>query len=334
MTQFAARSMPISALPLIDISGMRSARRADRQGVADRIQLACRDKGFFYIENHGVPQSLIEAVFHEARGFFGLPLAERQAIGRDRSFCNRGYEPMGGQDLERTGVPDLKEAFDLGVDLPRSDPRVIARKVNHGPNQWPPGFPAFRGVISEYFGCMLDLATGLMGSLALSLGLAEDYFAGFCTEPVALMRLLHYPLQPAKSHPGEKGCGAHTDWGAITVLLQDDAGGLQIRDPVHGWLQAPPRAGSFIVNLGDLIARWTNDLYRSTEHRVVNMSGRDRFSVPFFLDGNPDHRVACLPGCAGPDNPPKYPAVTVAEHTGEMHRLTFVGGNATGPANV
>jgi isopenicillin N synthase-like dioxygenase len=334
MSQSAARSMPISALPLIDLSGLRSPSAVERGNLAGYIGRACRDKGFFYIENHGVPQRLIEAVFREAHNFFGLPMAERLAIGRDHSFCNRGYEPMGGQDLEQTGVPDLKEAFDLGVELPESDPRVVARKVNHGPNQWPEGLPAFRGVIGDYFNCMRDLAVRLMGTLALSLGLAEDYFAGFCGEPVALMRLLHYPPQPAKPYPGEKGCGAHTDWGAITLLLQDDAGGLQIRDPIHGWLQAPPRPGTFIVNLGDLIARWTNDVYRSTEHRVINISGRDRFSVPFFLDGNPDHLVSCLPGCAGPGNVPKYPPVTVAEHTQEMHRRTVVTAARLGSANA
>jgi isopenicillin N synthase-like dioxygenase len=334
MVQSAARGTPIPALPLIDVSGLGSPRRSERDAVAGQIGRACRDKGFFYIENHGVPQRLIEAVFREAHDFFSLPMKRRLAIGRERSFCSRGYEPMGGQDLERTGVPDLKEAFDLGVELPESDPRVVARKVNHGPNQWPAHLPEFRGVISDYFGCMLDLAVRLMGALALSLSLAEDYFAGFCVEPVALMRLLHYPPQPTKPYPGEKGCGAHTDWGAITLLLQDDAGGLQIRDPIHGWLQAPPRAGSFIVNLGDLIARWTNDLYRSTEHRVINASGRDRFSVPFFLDGNPDYLVSCLPGCAGPGNPAKYSPVTVGEHTSEMHRLTFVGATPGKPANA
>lgn len=328
MIQSAARSMPISALPLIDISGLRSPRRADREGVAARIGEAARDKGFFYIEKHGVPQALIEALFRQSRAFFALPLAERMAIGRHRSFCNRGYEPMGGQDLEQSGIPDLKEAFDLGVELAEDDPRVVARKVNHGPNQWPSCLPDFRGTIGDYFDCMNAVAIRLMGALALSLGLAEDHFAAFCTDPIALLRLLHYPRQPAKPRPGEKGCGAHTDFGAITILLQDDAGGLQIHDPVHGWLQAPPRAGTLIVNLGDLIARWTNDLYRSTEHRVINLSGRDRYSVPFFLDGNPDHVIACLPGCAGPDNPPRYSPVTVAEHTSEMHRLTFVGDQA------
>jgi isopenicillin N synthase-like dioxygenase len=150
---------------------------------------------------------------------------------------------------------------------------------------------------------------------------------------VALLRLLHYPQQPAKPFPGEKGCGAHTDWGAITLLLQDDAGGLQIRDPVHGWLHAPPRAGTFIVNLGDLIARWTNDRYRSTEHRVINLSGRDRFSVPFFFDGNPDYVVTCLPGCSSDADPAKYASVTVAGHTEQMYRLTNVKTSVEGAAH-
>ena len=329
MASSAARTLPISALPLIDISGLFSSSVADRLTVAERIGAASRDKGFFYIEHHGVPESLIMAVFREARRFFDLSLAERLAISRDRSFCNRGYEPMGGQDLERIGVPDLKESFELGVELDESDPRVVARKVNHGPNQWPQSLPEFRGAIGDYFGCMLDLAIRLMAGLALSLGLAEDHFAGFCTEPVALMRLLRYPRQPAVPRPGEKGCGAHTDWGALTLLLQDDAGGLQIRDPIHGWLMAPPRNGALIVNLGDLIARWTNDIYRSTEHRVINSSGHDRLSVPFFLDGNPDHLVSCLPGCANAGKPPKYPPVTVAGHTQAMHQASFVDTAAT-----
>ncbi|MDB5397942.1 MAG: isopenicillin synthase family oxygenase [Rhodospirillales bacterium] len=321
-----ARIFPISALPLIDLGGLRSSDRAKRDSVADQIGLACCDKGFFYIENHGVPQSLIEAVFRESRNFFALPVAEQLEVGRDRSFCNRGFEPLGGQDLEQTGVPDVKEAFDLGAELAEDDPRVVARKVNHGPNQWPSGLPTFRRVMEGYFDVMLELTMRLMGAVATSLGLAEDHFASFCTEPVALLRLLHYPTQPAKPHPREKGCGAHTDWGALTVLLQDDAAGLQIKDPVHGWLHAPPRPGSFVVNLGDLIARWTNDRYHSTQHRVINVSGRARFFVPFFLDGNPDHLISCLPGCSTPDNPARYRPVTVAEHTNEMHRLTMVGG--------
>jgi isopenicillin N synthase-like dioxygenase len=292
--------------------------------IAAEMRRACVDKGFFYIENHGIPAVLIDAVLREASGFFALPIAERLAVGRAFSPCGRGFEPFGGQQLERNGVPDLKEAFDLGVDLPPDDPRVIAGKANCGQNQWPLGLPLFRSTMESYFQAMLDLSIRLMGAVALSLDLPEDYFAGFCREPVALLRFLHYPRQPAEPFPGEKGCGAHTDWGAITLLLQDDAGGLQIRDPVHGWVNAQPRAGAFVVNLGDLTARWTNNRYRSTEHRVINLSGRDRYSVPFFLDGNPDYLVTCLPGCSGRADPAKYPPVTVAGHTEEMRRLTSV----------
>lgn len=316
--------MSISPVPLIDVSGSKSKDHADRLRVADQVRAASLDRGFFYIEDHGVPDQLIEAVLRESRNFFAAPLADRLAVGRSHSRVRRGFEPIGGQDLEQTGAPDLKEAFDLGVELATDDPRVLAGVENCGPNLWPLGLPSFRPAMEEYFQAMLKLAVQLMRTLALSLHLAEDYFDAFCHEPVALLRLLHYPQQPAKPFPGEKGCGAHTDWGAITLLLQDDAGGLQIRDPLHGWLHAPPRAGTFIVNLGDLIARWTNDRYRSTEHRVINLSGRDRFSVPFFFDGNPDYVVTCLPGCLSPGNPAKYPPVTVAGHTEQMRQLTSV----------
>ena len=323
MTNALARTTPISALPLIDIGGLTSPKPVVRAGVVAAIRDACLSKGFFYISGHGIAQALIDSVLLESRAFFDLPLVERLRVRRECSICHRGYEPMGGQDLEQTGTPDLKEAFYLGVDLPEDDPRVIARKVNHGPNQWP-RLPGFRAVMEEYFAEMLALSVRLMGAVALSLDLAEDHFAGFSAEAVALLRLLHYPQQRANGLPSEKGCGAHTDWGAITLLLQDDAGGLQIRDPDHGWLHAPPLPGTFVVNIGDLIARWTNDRYQSTEHRVINLSGRDRYSVPFFFDGNPDYLVTCLPGCSDAGNPPKYPPTTVAEHTDAMHRATFV----------
>jgi len=312
----SARTVPTTSLPMIDIGRLRSANAAGRDAVANEIRSACLDKGFFYIRNHGVPTQLIEAVFLQAKRFFALPAAAKLAISREYSQCSRGYEPFGFQTLDPGTAPDVKEAFDVGCDWPADDPRVVAHPLSQGPNQWPPS-PAFRRVMSDYFDAMLDLTRLVLCGLGLSLDLADDYFGAFCRDPVVLLRLLHYPEQPSQPTSHEIGAGAHTDWGAATILLQDDNAGLQVWDAALGWIHMPPVAGTYVVNLGDLMARWTNDRYRSTLHRVVNISGRDRYSVPFFFDGNPDYVVSCLPNCSRPDDPAKYPPVTTVEHVRE-----------------
>ena len=218
----------------------------------------------------------------------------------------------------------MKEGFYLGRDLPAEDPRVQAGRFNHGPNQWPVTLPDFRPAMARYHAAMTGLAEQLMAGLALSLELPEAYFTGFCEDAMATLRLLHYPPQPANAAPGEKGCGAHTDFGGLTLLLQDDNPGLQVwNHRTQDWMDAPPLKGTYVVNLGDMIARWTNDRYRSTLHRVVNLSGRERYSVPFFYGGNPDHLVSCIPTCLEPDEAPRYPSVTVEEHYREMYRRTY-----------
>jgi isopenicillin N synthase-like dioxygenase len=230
---------------------------------------------------------------------------------------------MRDQVLEAGTPPDLKEGFYVGEDLPPTDPRVIAGLFNHGPNQWPPTLPSFRPVLESYFSAMAGLATTLMRGMALSLDLEEDYFDAFCADQMAILRLLHYPPQPANPMPDEKGCGAHTDWGCLTLLWQDDAGGLQVHTEGE-WMPAPPIPGTYVVNVGDLFARWTNDLYRSTLHRVINASGRERYSIPYFFEGNPTHEVACIPTCLAPGASPLYAPTTLNEHLQEMYRRTYV----------
>jgi isopenicillin N synthase-like dioxygenase len=318
----SATRLPDASLPVIDISGLRAPDPATRRAVASELRAACLDKGFFYIVGHGVSEAQRRALLDQAKRFFDLPQAAKDAVMRRASLADRGYEPMQSQRLEDGAPPDLKEGFYIGVELPLDDPRVVARKYQHGPNLWPV-LPGFREVLSDYFAAMLALERLMWRGLALSLALDEDYFDGFCAEPIAGLRLMHYPAQPANPLPNEKGCGAHTDFGGLTLLLQDDNGGLQLWDAAHGWIHAPPLPGTYVVNIGDLLARWTNDLYRSTRHRVVNLSGRARYSVPFFFSGNPDTIVSCLPGCRAPGEPAKYPPTNTADHLQEMSRLSY-----------
>jgi isopenicillin N synthase-like dioxygenase len=313
-----------ATLPIIDIGGLRTPDPDARRNVATALREACRANGFFYIRNHGVPEPLVAAVFGEAERLFALPVARKADVDKAKSSANRGYEPLSGQTLEAGAPPDLKEGFYIGPEIVADDPRVLAGKFNQGPNQWPAGLPDFRGTMERYFAEMLALGTCLMGGLALSLDLADDHFAAFCREPIATLRLLHYPPQPANAVPGQKGAGAHTDFGGLTLLRQDDVGGLQVWDQASGgWIHADPVPGTYVVNLGDMIARWTNDRYRSTLHRVVNASGRERYSIPFFFVGNPDHEVKCLPTCLSPGESPKYPPTTVEAHLREMYRRTY-----------
>jgi isopenicillin N synthase-like dioxygenase len=323
-TTLEAISVANSALPIIDIGGLSSTDLADRKAVAERLRVACLDNGFFYVVNHGVPPALIDALFEQTRRFFDSSEAAKSAVDKSLSFCQRGFEPMRAQTLEAGAPPDLKESFYIGPELALDDPRVVTRRFNHGPNQWPADMPNFRPVTEAYFATMLALSQKLMAGLALALDLDEDYFAAYCTRPHATLRLLHYPPQPANAAPGEKGAGAHSDFGGLTLLLQDEVGGLQVQGKARDeWIHATPVPGAFVVNLGDMIARWTNDRFRSTVHRVVNASGRERYSVPFFFSGNPDQAVECLPSCLASGEVPKYPRTTVEGHLREMYRRTY-----------
>ena len=308
------------APPIVSLAGMRSPDPARRRAVGDAVRAACLDKGFLYIADHGVPALLIDAVFAQTRRFFALADSEKAAVHMQLCPNRRGYEPRRGQTLEAGQPADLKEGFYLGNEREAGDPRVRDGLFNHGPNQWPVNLPGFRETLSTYYVQMEDLCRLTMRAVALALHLPEDRFGLFCEDAVSNLKLLHYPPQPPNAAPGEKGCGAHTDWGAITCLLQDDSGGLQVWDAAAGWIDAPPIPGTYVLNLGDLMARWTNDRFRSTLHRVVNLSGRERYSVPFFLTGRADHEVTCLN-----DEVPKYAPTTPLRHLQEMLDASYAG---------
>lgn len=316
--------MSTSALPLIDISGLRSHDPVDQHLVAEQLRQACEQRGFFYITGHGIDPALISSLFAASQRFFDLPMTEKLAVDKKLSRCNRGYEPLRAQTLESGAPPDLKESFYAGAEVAANDARVLAGRFNTGPNQWPETLPDFRAVMQNYYQAAYGLGATIVRGLALSLGVPVSHFDGYLKEAAATLRLLHYPPQPANPAPGEKGCGEHTDFGGVTLLLQDEAGGLQVWDKnLDSWIDAPPVPGAFVVNIGDLFARWTNDRYVSTLHRVINVSGRERYSVPFFFTGNPLHKVECIPTCLDEGELPRYPAVTVEQHQIECYRRTY-----------
>jgi len=324
-TTLDAKTVQTATLPIIDVSGLSSHHAGDRAAVGKTLRASCLDKGFFYCSGHGVPQGVMDAAFEEARGFFDQTLEEKMRVEKSVSKCNRGYEVLGGQTLEAGAPPDRKEGYYIGLELDESDPRVVAGRFNRGPNVWPEGRVGFRPAMKAYFAALQDLGERLMQGMALSLNLPEDHFKPFCKDPMATLRLLHYPPQRPDAGEGEKGAGAHTDFGGLTILMQDDVGGLQVFDNENqSWIHANPVPGAFVVNLGDMIARWTNDTYRSTLHRVVNASGRERYSIPFFYVGNPDYVVSCIETCVAPGGLPKYPPITVEEHLQFMYKKTYV----------
>ena len=312
----------MAQLPLIDFSPMSSTDPADRRRLAAELRAACLAHGFFYAAKTGVSAEAMRDMLAAAEDFFALPETAKLALSKDNSPCGRGYETLRGQRLEAGAQSDLKEGFVIGTDLPLDDPRVQAGWPQHGANQWPEGMAGWRRRVEGYHAAMVRLSGTIMRALALSLEVEETYFEDCCSGSIATLRMLHYPPQAEGASADARGAGAHTDWGAITILLQDGVGGLQVKDGVDGWIDAPPIPGTFIINLGDLVPRRTNGLYRSTVHRVINRSGRERYSVPFFFDGRGDYVSETIPTCLKPGEVPKFPQLSVNDHLAEMFRIT------------
>lgn len=291
---------------------------ADPEDFTRALGAACRGTGFFLLAGHGLTDGLIAAAFAEADRFFALPEAEKARLAISRSPHNRGWAALGVERLdEGSGQIDRKEAFNIGFDLPPDDPRVIAGEPFRGVNVWP-DLPGFREALLAYYDACLSVGVGLHRAFARDLGLPEDHFAPLFTEPMATLRLLHYP--PATGAAGEIGAGAHTDYGSITLLLTDGEPGLQVRPRGGDWINVPHLDGAFVVNIGDCLMRWTNDLYVSTLHRVLPPKRRRR-SIAFFLDPNPDAVIAALPGTGAA----KYPPVTGAEYLRSRLDATYRG---------
>lgn len=293
-------------IPVLDFRRFSSG--GDRAGFVAELGAAARGPGFFLLEGHGIDPALQAAVFEQADMFFGLPLAEKEAVSILKTPHYRGWAHDGLESLDDTsGMTDRKESFNIGLDLPEDDPRVRAGEPFRGVNQWP-DLPGFRETVLAYYDAALDLGVRLSRAIALDLDLPEGHFDCAFHDPLAALRLLHYP--PASGTEGEIGAGAHSDYGVLTLLMTDGEPGLQVKPrAADDWLDVPHVDGAYVVNIGDCLMRWTNDIYVSTPHRVLPPA-RQRRSVAMFVEAHPDVMVEALPGTGTP----KYVPIRAADY--------------------
>ena len=304
-------------LAVIDLEASFSPDPDARRAVARRIAVACRAPGLFYVRSPRLPALRLPRQRDQARSFFALPQAEKDAVAMRNTAGMLGYEPMQAQTLDVGTPADLKEAFMLR-------PEAGADDRDGWRTPWPDGPAGFREQMLAYADHLVSLGRHLFACLALSLDLPETYFEDGLRSPGCHVKILHYPPRPDSALADQLGAGAHTDWGGITMLLQDDIGGLEVQDARGHWIGAPPIAGTLVINLGDMVRRWTNDTYCSASHRVRNnTSSRDRYSVATFFSPDRNHRVECVPTCRPANGVPNYPSCTVGEHMDEMFRLTY-----------
>jgi isopenicillin N synthase-like dioxygenase len=284
-------------LPIIDIGCfVSSGDPSERLAVARAIEAACRDTGFFYLTGHGIAPECFTVLELASRRFFALPVEEKLAIDMARGGpAWRGYFPVGGELT--SGKPDLKEGLYLGTELAADHPRVEAGWPLHGANLWPEQVPELRRAVLDYLEPAVRAGHALLAAMAMSLGLEADYFARtYTADPTLLFRIFHYPAvaQDEQVQADTWGVGEHTDYGLLTLLAQEENGGLQVHSR-QGWIEAPPIAGALVCNIGDMLDRLTGGWYRSTPHRVRNISGRDRLSFPLFFDPDFTAEIRPLP---------------------------------------
>ncbi|HYZ61708.1 MAG TPA: 2OG-Fe(II) oxygenase family protein, partial [Acetobacteraceae bacterium] len=248
----------------------------------------------------------------EAKDFFHLPLEAKRRVAINAR--HRGWNALGDALMYEAKRPDYKEFYSIGLELPEDDPDVQAGEKLRGPNNWPADRPGFRAALSSYYDAMRLCGAQLLRCVALSLGAAEDFFAPSYTKPLQRTQIIYYPPQPPMADEDQFGLAPHTDFGCITLLWQDDNGGLEVLERSSGaWIPAPPIPGTLVINVGDLLGRWTNDRYASTPHRVLNRSGRERFSIATFHD--PNFRAVVDPRAFGvADAESHYPPTTAGEH--------------------
>jgi isopenicillin N synthase-like dioxygenase len=325
--------------PIIDISAVQTASAGAMKNLGSQVEEICRQTGFLAIVGHGVPREVVGAAWDASRAFFDLPVERKLATKMPYVGYPYGYSPLQAEALAQSlgteTPPDLKESFSIGpLHQPPHTGNEPDADFRFATNLWPQEPAVFRAAWSAYYVAMGELAARIMRLFAAALHLPAEFFAGVIDNPISAMRALNYPHQPVPPQPGQLRAGAHSDYGSLTILLAEAApGGLEIRTADGQWQPVPIVPDAFIVNIGDLMARWTNDHWVSTLHRVVNppadpRGSTRRQSIAFFHQPNWDAEIACIPTCIAPGESAKYPPVKSGEHLMQKFRRTVKVGSA------
>lgn len=307
MSYATARKTEADEIPVIDISPLRDG--SDPAGVARALHAASKGLGFIYVRGHGIPDAVIEGARAAAYDFFHADPDQKETVRVSAS--HRGWLGQGGAKMQDDAKADLKESFIWGFQ--DADGVTPDDHSLRGDNQWPTFQPELETAAMDYFRHAHDVAHHLMHGFALGLDLPADFFLKTADKPLSRCSFVYYPPQDAAAGADQFGVGPHTDFGVLTVLCQDDVGGLQVEDVNGEWIEAPPISGTLLVNVADLLARWTDGEYKSTPHRVVNASGRERMSLVLAFDPNPE-TVIDAREVFGPDHAPKTEPITCGDY--------------------
>ena len=302
-------------IPVLDLAPYLAGEPGAERRLTQELCWACERIGFYFIVNHGVPQDLIDRAWAETARFHAQSMPDKMKLlinDHMIGYLPLGYSTFRSSTVNRNTKHDLNEALFIRRDRMPDDPDVVSGKRWRGLNQWPAALPGFRETMVEYFRTMEALGQMLLPLYALALDLPRQYFLPLFDGAHINLRLSHYPAN-ATAEDNQFGIAPHADAGFLTMLPQSEVPGLEIRTTSGKWLGAPSMPGSYLVNTGDTLNRWTNGRFLSTPHRASNNSTRERYAMPFFYDPNTDVMIECLPTCQGVDNPPKYPPQTYGD---------------------